>query len=95
MDQPRFTPEERKLLRQFAASGPTRYIFSYAPVLTPPIVFAIYGFVRHDPSAIIAAFLILLAVYLWSISQGARNSKLLGSICVRLLALEKEDGERK
>jgi hypothetical protein len=95
MKEPMFTPEERKLLRQFAAYGPTRYVLSYAPFLAPPIVFAIYGFVRHDPSAIIAAFLILLIVNLWSISQGAQNSKLMGSLCVRLLALEKEDGARK
>jgi hypothetical protein len=95
MDQPRFTPEERKLLRQTAGYGPTKYVFSYASVLAPPIVFAIYGFARHDPSAIIAAFLILLLVDLSIVFRNARNSKILSVMCARLLALEKDDGERK
>jgi hypothetical protein len=95
MDQPRFTPEERRLLRQIAAYGPTKYVFSYASILLAPIVFGIYGFARHDPSAIIAAFLVLLVVDVWIISHNARNSKLLSSICVRLLALEEENAKRK
>jgi hypothetical protein len=94
MDQPKLTPEERRLLRQIAAYGPTRYVLSYASILLGPIVFAIYGFAKHDPSAIIAAFLILFVVDLWIISHNARNSKLLSAICLRLLALEKDDGER-
>jgi hypothetical protein len=95
MDQPRFSPEERRLLRQIAAYGPARYTFSYACILFGPIAFAIYGFAKHDPSAIIAAFLVLLVVDLWIISQNARNSKLLSAICMRLLALDQDGGERK
>src|SRR5262245_61997243 len=95
MEQLRFTPEERRLLWQIAAQTPTRYVFSHGFYLFPPAVFGIYGVAEQDPSAVITAFLILLAVELWIISGNARNSRLLSSICARILALEKRDDEHK
>ena len=95
MEQLKFTPEERRLLWQIAAQTPTKYFFSHAFFLFPPIVFGIYGVAKHDAGAIITAFLALLVVELWIISHNARNSRLLGSICARILALEKRDDEHK
>ena len=95
MEQPKFTPEERRLLWQIAAQAPTKYFFSHAFFLFPPIVFGLYGVAKHDPSAIITAFLILVLVELWILSHNARNSRLLSSICARILALEKRDDEHK
>ena len=95
MEQLKFTPEERRLLWQIAAQRPTRYLFSYAFFLFPPIVFGIYGVAKHDAGAIITAFLALLVVELWIISHNARNSRLLSSICARILALEKANHEHK
>ena len=95
MDHLNFNSEERQLLQRIAAAGNARYVFSYASLLFAPIVFAIYGFVKHDPSAIIAAFLGLLVIFLWVISYNTRNAKLLSSICARLLTADERDAERK
>jgi hypothetical protein len=95
MEQPKFTPEERRLLWQIAAQGPVRYLMSHAFFLFPPIVFGIYGIAVRDPSAVITAFLILVVAELWITSVNARNSRLLGSICARILVLEKGNDEQK
>jgi hypothetical protein len=68
---------------------------SHAFFLFPPIVFGIYGIAAKDPSAVITAFLILVVAELWITSVNARNSRLLGSICARMLSLEKHDDEHK
>jgi len=52
MDQLNFTPEERRLLQRIAADEGESYVFSYGSILFGPIVFAIYGFAKQDPSAI-------------------------------------------
>jgi len=95
MDQLNFTPEEKQLLQRIAADGRVSYMFAYASILFGPIVFAIYGFAKQDPSAITTAFLALLIIFLWSISRNARDSKVLSSICARLLAPDKGGVERK
>jgi hypothetical protein len=95
MEQPKFTPEERRLLWQIASQAPTKYLFFYAPFLIPPIVFGIYGVAKRDTGAIITAFLTLLVIELWIISANARSSRLLSSLCARILALEKRDDEHK
>ncbi len=93
MDKPSFTPEERQLMQRISAAGDMRYLSFYASVLFAPIVFAIYGFMKQDPSAISAAFLGLLVIFLWVIYYRARDAKLLSSICARVLAADK--GEHK
>jgi hypothetical protein len=93
MDKPSFTPEERQLMHRISAAGDMSYLSFYASVLFAPIAFAIYGFMKQDPSAISAAFLGLLAIFLWVIYYRARDAKLLSSICARVLAADK--GEHK
>jgi len=95
MDPLNFTPEERQLMQRIVADGSTSYISFYASILFAPIVFAIYGFIKQDPNAIIAAFLGLLIIFLWVISYRARDGKLLRSIFARLLGTDKADTERK
>jgi hypothetical protein len=95
MDRLDFTSEERLLMQRIVANGRASYVSFYAVILFAPIVFAIYGFIRNDPSAISAAFLGLLVVFLWVIFHKARDAELLRSICARLLAPDKGDGERK
>ena len=95
MEQPKFTPEERRLLWQIAAQGPAKYLFNHASFLFPPIVFGIYGVAKADAGAIITAFLVLVIVELWIIYSNSRNAKVLSAMCARLLALEKRDDERK
>jgi hypothetical protein len=95
MDQLNFTDEERQLLRRIVSDGRVSYVAAYASVLFGPIVFAIYGFAKQDPNAIITAFVALLVFYLWGISRNAKDGKLLRSICARLLAPDKGGGERK
>jgi len=95
MDQLKLTDQERQLLRRIVASGRMSYVFAYSSILFAPIGFAIYGLIMHDPSAIIAAFLGLLAIFFWVISYNTRDAKLLSSICTRLLAADKGDAERK
>jgi len=63
-----FTPEERQLMQQIVADGSTSYVSFYASILFAPVVFAIYGFIKQDPDAILAAFLGLLFIFLWVIS---------------------------
>src|SRR5215510_6242524 len=95
MDQLNFTPEERQLMHRIVADGSMSYTSFYGSVLFAPIVFAIYGFIKQDPNAIIAAFLGLLIIFLWVISYRARDGKLLRSIFARLLGGDKADTERK
>jgi len=95
MDQLNFTPEERQLMHRIVADESTSYMSFYASILFAPIVFAVYGFIKQDPNAIIAAFLGLLIIFLWVISYRARYGKLLRSICARLLGTDKADAERK
>src|SRR5205823_3370377 len=95
MDQLNFTSEEKRFLRRIAGYRRGDYVFFYACILLGPIVFGIYGFLRHDAVPIIVAFLGLLGIELWLISHSVRDSKLLSSICARLLALDKGSGERK
>jgi len=52
MDKPSFTPEERQLMQRIIAAGDMRYLSFYASVLFAPTAFAIYGFMKQDPSAI-------------------------------------------
>jgi hypothetical protein len=95
MEQLKLTPEERRLLWQIAAQGPTKYLWSHAPYLLPPIVFGIYGVAKHDAGAIITAFLVLVIVELWIVSSTARSYRLWSSLCARILALEKGDDGQK
>jgi len=89
-----FTPEERQLMQQIVADGSTSYVSFYASILFAPVVFAIYGFIKQDPNAIIAAFLGLLFIFLWVISHRTRDGKLLRSIFARVLGTGKADTER-
>jgi hypothetical protein len=94
MDQLNFTPEERQLMHRIVGDGRVSYLSFYASILFAPVTFAIYGFIKQDPNAIIAAFLGLLVIFLWVIYHRARDVELLRSICARLLGGDKADTER-
>lgn len=82
-----FTPEEWKLIRHSAADrGSFSHASFFAAALFAPIVFAIYGTVQRDFVAILVAFLGLLLLLGWFVVAAFRNSKLLASICSKLIA---------
>jgi hypothetical protein len=95
MDQLSFTHEEREIMLRIVADRRGDYLSFYASILFAPIVFALYGFIKQDPNAIIAAFLGLLIIFLWVISHKSRDGKLLRAIFTRLLGADKADTERK
>jgi hypothetical protein len=81
-----FSDEERRLISYFAGRkhDTCRRLSFYTAILIPLILFAAYGFFRHDIISIAIAFFGLLIYQFWHISGEIKYARLFHSIFTKL-----------
>ncbi len=81
-----FTQEEINYIKELSLKQSTfKQVYFYGCVLTPPIAFAVYGFIKSDVFAMLIAFLGLIVFVAWFLSQSLGAVKILNSICQKIV----------
>jgi len=82
----KFSNEEKHLIQDYAYSTPSRRIIFYLVIVLTPLMAEIYGIIEKDIPAMILGFIGLFVLLIWILISSWNDSKLLHSICSKLLS---------